>query len=335
MRLRRASESSRKTRAGGYNVLKTHLTRLKVSDVWARAGVIPLEARALGVMSPWDVDRDENGRIEICDVGSVRLAKIRANPLCVEQKGDVTSADSLDCYRVLLQVAGRSVLSQAGREIELSAGDWVLYRGALPFSLVNLERCEQRVVIVPRIQLWGRSREVEALTVRRLGGPSRSCGQLANLLDHAFETVTLHGEEAAVELAAAAVHLSRLMLIESGCGRARRAPADVVRDRVTAYVNQNLRDPDLSVERIAAALNCSPRYLHKVFSEEDETLGEYILRMRLERCRRELSLASARQAPIADIVYSWGFRSLSYFGKAFRRRYGITPGQHRARRAEE
>lgn len=310
-------------------MLKTQLTHLKPSDVWERAGVVSMRARALGAMSPWDVDRDENGRIEICDVGSVRLAKIRAYPLCVEQTNEMASADTLDCYRVLLQVAGRSVLAQAGREIQLSQGDVVLYRGALPFSLINLDRCEQRVVIVPRTQLWGRSRDIEALTVRRLGEQSRSCRQLAGLLDNAIETVTVFGEEAALELAAAAVHLSRLVLIESGCGRVQRAPADIVRDRVRAYVSQNLRDPDLSVERIAAALNCSARYVHKVFSDEDETIGEYILRIRLERCRNELSRAGARQA-IADIAYSWGFRSLSYFGKVFRRRYGITPGEQRA-----
>jgi AraC family transcriptional activator of tynA and feaB len=301
-----------------------------VREVWERAGVVPTTSRAVGAMSPWDVDRDENGRIEICDVGSVRLAKIRAKPLRVEQTNDTASADTLDCYRVLLQIAGRTVLAQAGREIMVSAGDCVLYRGALPFSLHNLERCEQRVVIVPRAQLWGRSRDIEALTVRRFGKQSRSCRHLADLLDHAFDTVALLGEEAAVELAGAAVHLSRLVLIEGGGNRIRRTHADIVRDRLRAYVDQNLRDPDLSVERIAAALNCSTRYLHKVFSEQDETITEYVLRLRLERCRSDLARVGARRGAIGELAYSWGFRSLSYFGKVFRRRYGITPGELRA-----
>jgi AraC family transcriptional activator of tynA and feaB len=310
--------------------MNTQLVRLEVSDVWARAGVVSQHPRPHAGESAWNVDRDAHGRIEIFDVGSVRLARIRANPLCVEQTSTLASADELDRYRVLVQVAGRSVLAQAGREIPVSAGDCVLYRGALPFSLRNLERCEQRVVIVPRAQLWGRSREIEALTVRRFGEQSASSRHLAHMLDHAFDTVAQFGEEAAIELAGAAVHLSRLILIESGAGRVRRARADIVRDRVRAYVDQNLRDPDLSVEGIAAALNCSTRYLHKVFAEEDQTVGEYILRLRLERCHGELSRTHARCGPIADIAYSWGFRSLSHFGRAFRQRYGLTPGEQRA-----
>jgi AraC-like DNA-binding protein len=313
-------------------VPNTQLTRLDASDVWARAGVVSMHRSTLAGASPWNVDRDAHGRIEICDIGTVRLARIRVNPLRVEQSDSMGSGDTLDRYRVLVQVAGRSILAQAGRETPLSAGDCVLYRGAVPFSLLNLERCEQRVVIVPRAQLWGRSREIEALTVRRFGEHSQAAKHLAHLLDYAFDAISLFGEEAAVELAAAAVHLSRLILIESG-GYVRRSQADIMRDRIKAYVDQNLRDPDLSVERIAHALNCSTRYLHKVFADEDGTLREHILRLRLEKCRSELSNAIARNRSIAELAYSWGFRSLSYFGKTFHRRYGITPGEQRARKA--
>jgi AraC-like DNA-binding protein len=35
------------------------------------------------------------------------------------------------------------------------------------------------------------------------------------------------------------------------------------------------------------------------------------------------------QGSIAEIAYSWGFKSLSHFGKAFTRRYGMTPSERR------
>jgi AraC-like DNA-binding protein len=307
------------------------LTRLAANDAWSRAGITSVGEGFRAACSPWEVDRDQHGRIEVCDIGRVRLARIRANPICIEQKSALQSADATDPYRVLLQISGRSVLQQAGRLAELSAGDWVLYRGAAPFSMMNLERCEQRMVILPRSELWSGALDLEAQTVRRFDARTNGGRQLISLLDTAFETAARFGESAAVELAAAAVHLSRLVLIESAGTGLHRVRSEVVLDRILGYIERNLRDPGLSVAGIAAALNCSTRYLHKVFAERDETVAEYILHQRLERCLSELSRPSMQTVSIAELAYSWGFKSVSHFGKAFGRRYGTTPSARRLR----
>jgi AraC family transcriptional regulator, positive regulator of tynA and feaB len=74
----------------------------------------------------------------------------------------------------------------------------------------------------------------------------------------------------------------------------------------------------------------STRYLHKVFAESDVTVARYILNRRLEKCAAALMVLKA-QTSSAELAYSWGFKSLSYFGKAFSRRYGTSPGEHRMR----
>src|SRR5689334_18147821 len=109
------------------------LTRLPASFAWSRAGILPARAGAAGV-HPWDVDRDRYGRIDTCDVGPVRLARIRANPLCIEHPGE-NAPPAAELWKVLLQISGHSVLQQGGREVALCPGDWTLYRSALPFSL--------------------------------------------------------------------------------------------------------------------------------------------------------------------------------------------------------
>lgn len=304
------------------------LTRLPASFAWSRAGMMPVRAGA-SAARPWDVDRDRYGRIDTCDVGAVRLARIRANPLCIEHPGQNTSPTA-ELWKVLLQVSGHSLLQQGGREVRLLAGDWTLYRSALPFSLSNLERCEQRMVMLPRSELWGGTLDLEDLAVRRFGSASRASRQLASLLDSAFDTALALGESAAAELAGAAIHLSRLALLESAGINPQTLRSDVIRTRVRDYIERNLHDPALSLPSIAAALNCSTRYLHKVFAQGDETLAQYILNRRLEKCAAALSVAEA-QTSIAELAYSWGFKSLSHFSKAFRGRYGATPGEHRLR----
>jgi len=304
------------------------LTRLPASFAWSHAGMMPVRAGAMPAR-PWGVDRDRYGRIDTCAVGLVRLARIRANPLCIEHPGeDVSEASEL--WKVLLQVSGHSRLQQDGREVTLLPGDWTIYRSALPFSLSNFERSEQRMLMLPRAELWGGTFDLRDLAVRRFGSSSPSSRHLVSLLDSAFDTALALGEPAAVELAAAAIHLSRLALLESvGTGRP-ALRSDVIRTRLREYIERNLHDPGLSLPSIAAALNCSTRYLHKVFAETDATIAQYILNRRLEKCAAALTLVEA-QTSIAELAYSWGFKSLSYFSKAFSRRYGMSPSEHRLR----
>jgi AraC-like DNA-binding protein len=302
----------------------TGLTKHATNEVWARAGFTPMRRALPGAASPWNIDRDTHGRIEVCDVGRVRLARIRANPLRVEHPRPATGKDA-DRYRILMQVSGMSLLTQARREVLLSAGDWALYEGARPFSLTNLERSEQRIVILPRSELWDGNVDLDALTVRRFGARDRSSKQLVNVLDSAFELASAYGVAAATELAAAAVHLSRLALIENGGDKIHPEQSAVMRQRVRDHIERNLCDPALSIAGIASALSCSKRYLHKVFATEDESVAEYILRRRLERCLATLGRFEARFLSVAEIAYSFGFKSLSHFGKAFVERYGMTP----------
>jgi AraC-like DNA-binding protein len=302
------------------------LTRLATSEVWARAAMTPRGDEGPRAISPWHLDRDLHGRVEACDIGPVRLARIRANPLCVENIGGSGAANAPGLYKVLLQISGRSVLEQAGREVVLTAGTWTLYKGGVPFTLLNLQRCEQRMVIVPRCELWAGTLDLDAFSARAFGECDHSSQQLAVLLDSAFEIAMRHGAEAATELAAAAIHLSRLALIENSDVRAPSLRSDIARNRVIKYIERNLRDPGLTVDSIANAINCSKRYVHKVFAAHEETIGQYILNRRLEKCFAELSCARV-PGTIAELAYSWGFNSLSHFGKAFSRRYGMTPSQ--------
>lgn len=125
------------------------------------------------------------------------------------------------------------------------------------------------------------------------------------------------------------IHLARLALIENCAGSVQCDRSEVLRVRVRDYISRNLRDPGLSVAGIAAALNCSTRYLHKAFAAGDATLAQYILNQRLEKCCTELARIPCRYGTIAELAYSWGFKSLSHFGKAFSKRYGLPPSKQR------
>ena len=104
---------------------------------------------------------------------------------------------------------------------------------------------------------------------------------------------------------------------------------EAFRDRIRAHIGQHLRDPHLSIDSIAQALNCSKRHLHNAFSAEDDTPAHYILRRRLQACMRDLQNPAHAQRTITDIAFSWGFNNGAHFSRVFREHTGLTPSDFR------
>lgn len=307
----------------------SQLCTYAAKELWARAAVGAPHAKSWRDMKPWHASQGEPGRIDACDVGGVRLARILSDPLRVVQpQGGAPAVGGPGSYKLMLQVSGQSMLRQAGREVVLSEGTWTLYRADLPFELTNRSRCEHRMVVMRRSALLGIPK-LDELTVRAFGNEDHSSEQLAGILDSAFDIALKFGEPAAADLAAAAVSLSRVALLENSGEAGAPSSPEITRSRVLSYIERHLRDPDMSVTSIAGALNCSTRYLHKSFSGEGETISEHILKRRIERCCEDLTHTCSGRGTVAAVAYSWGFKSLSHFSKVFARRYGMSPGQRR------
>ncbi|MGW2620879.1 helix-turn-helix domain-containing protein [Streptomyces sp. NPDC001500] len=99
--------------------------------------------------------------------------------------------------------------------------------------------------------------------------------------------------------------------------------------RILEYVELHLPEPDLCPEGIARAHHISVRYLHKLFKEEGATVGRWILRRRLEECRRDLVRHGRGSRTIAAVAGRWGFLSATHFSRVFRAAYGMSPREWR------
>ncbi|AGZ40659.1 AraC family transcriptional regulator [Actinoplanes friuliensis] len=105
----------------------------------------------------------------------------------------------------------------------------------------------------------------------------------------------------------------------------RAASTGTLFTRVTEYIRQHQREPDLSAARLAAAHDVSVRTLYAAFAAENEQLGEWVIRGRLREAHREL--AECPTATVASIARSWGFANARHFARRFRDEYGISPGE--------
>jgi AraC-like DNA-binding protein len=70
--------------------------------------------------------------------------------------------------------------------------------------------------------------------------------------------------------------------------------------------------------------------IQRLFEGEGTTFTEYVLAQRLVRAHRLLTDPLHVNQKVGAISLDAGFGDLSYFNRAFRRRYGITPSELRA-----
>jgi AraC-like DNA-binding protein len=91
----------------------------------------------------------------------------------------------------------------------------------------------------------------------------------------------------------------------------------------------SLDDPNLSLRTLAARHQVTPRYVQALFESEGATFSQFLLNARLARVHRSLRDPLQDARAIGTIAYEAGFGDLSYFNRAFRRRYGATPSDIR------
>ncbi|MPN50335.1 hypothetical protein SDC9_197961 [bioreactor metagenome] len=126
------------------------------------------------------------------------------------------------------------------------------------------------------------------------------------------------------------VQLVALSLLDA-CGRnALLRPAELLGGRIKAYVRQHLRDPALSVDAVAAALNCSKRHLYNAFADERLSISQHIWAERVALFQRELLSPANRHCTLTELALASGFASGAHLSRLFKQHTGQTPAQFRA-----
>ena len=95
--------------------------------------------------------------------------------------------------------------------------------------------------------------------------------------------------------------------------------------RMQDYIAGHL-DVEISMEDLAEAARYSPWYAHRLFREHTGYgPAEYIRRMRLAQSALRLKAEHAR---IIDVAFDLGFSSVDGYTRAFRKEFGINPGEY-------
>jgi len=101
-------------------------------------------------------------------------------------------------------------------------------------------------------------------------------------------------------------------------------------DALVAVARGRLADPAFGIADLAEAFAVTVRTVQWAFQAEGTTFGAWLLAERLELARGRLGAAGWRQRSIGEIAGASGFRSTPHFHRAYRERFGTTPGAARA-----
>ncbi|CAG0930420.1 Regulatory protein SoxS [Thermoflexales bacterium] len=95
---------------------------------------------------------------------------------------------------------------------------------------------------------------------------------------------------------------------------------------VERYIREHINEP-LKREVLAAVAGFSVPHFHRIFTAcVGENIATHIRRVRLERAGRKLRMGAV---DITEIALAAGYDSHAAFGKAFKRRYGLSPSEFR------
>ena len=101
------------------------------------------------------------------------------------------------------------------------------------------------------------------------------------------------------------------------------SPDEQLMQRVMKIINDNLRNPELSVELIAREVGLSRVHFHRKLKElTNETPRDFIRGLRLRQAAR---LLSKKALDIGHVAEACGFRSISTFSTTFKSVYGVSP----------
>ena len=289
-----------------------------LTDLCGRFVIDPLEASSL------------DGRIDYTSVSRLKLCQIEASQHRIGHTDWRIRSSEHPYIKIHFQTYGISYFEQDGRRMEIAPGDVLAYDVSCPHTIISPMLTRHDVVIVPKELLRERGFHTERMSACKISSRSGT-GRIAHEFVHAaFDEATKLSPNSAAGVAESLIDLLLLPLREADRMFDRVGP-EAMYIRAQAFIREHLRDPDLCIDQISAALGCTKRYLHMLFSERGMTVSDYIWRARLQHCRQELETHAGKT--ITDVAFSWGFSSSSHFSRVFRKYFGIVPssihkGQH-------
>lgn len=122
--------------------------------------------------------------------------------------------------------------------------------------------------------------------------------------------------------------IQMMSIVRSFCeyiSQQKSSKKSIVTERVTAYLEENYSDENLSIASIAEYIGLHPVYVSGLFKEETgESLPNYINRFRIMKAKE---IIKDQKIKLDDVAKEVGYTNVRTFRRAFTKMEGVTPGK--------
>lgn len=282
-----------------------------------------------GLQSDLDGRATFDGRLQTYQAGSVRFTRLEADRHRVMRQVAPTRIDGAGFLKIVAPWEGSAIIEQGGQRVWVRPGCWAIYDTSDRYEIVNPDRSSHLIVMLPREPLIASGLPLSALMGRNSGRSSGMARVALEAMRNTFEELPQMTPRSSNRVGDLVLEMVRLSLLELVGELSATNHMDAFKRRIREFISQRLRDPNLSIGGIAAALNCSKRHLHNAFADEKLTIAHYILRARLDACMRDLGSPAYATRTITEIALSWGFNSAAHFSRVFHEHCGSSPSDFR------
>jgi AraC-like DNA-binding protein len=261
-------------------------------------------------------------------LGPLGISTITSQPQTVARTDTEIARRRGEVFFLNMPLSAGTSATQGGRTACLHPGDFVLIDGSRPFELSFEKQFSQISLMLPHDTLAPALADPHSSTAIRIpgavGAGAIAAGAVRAL---AFAEGSFNRHEART----VTDHIVGLIALAAGSVSTppRSASRGLLLQAARDEIERSLGDPDLCPSGVASAVGMSTSYLHRLFADHGPSFGRWLLIRRLERCHRDLGDPARRHWTIARVAAQHGFRDPSYFARAFKAHYGVTPGQSR------
>lgn len=290
--------------------------------------------------------------VDICDVIPLTadedfhvttVTKLTGNALLVDSS--VTALEyhrtpahiargGLDHYHITLCLNGKMWFGAGRRDMTLWPGDVGLVDMAAPNRTVLTNAAGGRArlmsLILPRAMLAPRLAHPDsAMAVLQASHPH------ARLLADRFDALWRTAEPEADSAEATIGAIADLIAVAAGCtADTERGVEGAERHLYLAMIKRHiaghLESPALTVQELCERFQISRASLYRLF-EADGGFAHYVQEQRLNRALMLLVAPATQGKRLIDLAIELQFSSDSTFVRAFRQKFGLTPGEIRKR----
>jgi AraC-like DNA-binding protein len=282
-----------------------------------------------GLQSDLYGDTDFHGRLSTLRAGDVVLTRLESQRHRVLRSPSMVRASEVGYLKIVAPWRGCAGVAQKGREAWVAPDQWSLYDTTDSYAVANPTMVDHLIVMVPKERVAERGLHIDPLLARRLGGSGGVARLALDTMRNAYRELPGMGPQVAQGVGEAITQFVHLSLLDLAGIATAVSQREALRERIKQHVTERLGDPALSVDALALALDCSRRQLYNAFAEEPDGVAGYILRRRLDACRRSFDDPRHERRSITDIALGFGFSNMAHFSRVFRAHLGVAPSDYR------